>query len=67
MKLQPHQERVVIEKQELDSKLEKLRAFMLEDGGIFDSLPSEEKSRLSEQETHMSRYSDVLRRRIEVF
>lgn len=67
MKLQPHQERVVIEKQELDSKLEKLRAFMSEDGGIFDSLPSEEKIRLSEQETHMSRYSNVLRRRIEAF
>ena len=65
--LQPHQQRVVDEKTELDEKLNKLRAFCSQNGGIFDSLPTEEKQRLTEQEGHMAAYSDVLRRRIDAF
>lgn len=63
----PHQERVVTEKAELDEKLTKLRAFCSQAGGVFDSLPTEEKQRLTEQEGYMASYSDVLRRRIEAF
>lgn len=65
--MQPHQQRVVDEKRELDEKLERLRAFCSEVGGIFDSLPTEEKQRLTEQEIHMAAYSDVLGRRIAAF
>lgn len=65
--LQPHQQRVVDEKNELDEKLTKLRAFCSQVGGIFDSLPTEEKQRLTEQEGHMAAYSDVLGRRISAF
>ena len=63
----PHQERVVTEKAELDEKLTKLRTFCSQAGGVFDSLPTEEKQRLTGQEGHMAAYSDVLRRRIEAF
>lgn len=62
--MQPHQQRVVDEKAELDEKLTKLRAFCSAVGGVFDSLPTEEKQRLTEQEGHMAAYSDVLGRRI---
>lgn len=65
--MQPHQQRVVDEKRELDEKLERLRAFCSDVGGIFDSLPAEEKQRLTEQERHMAAYSDVLGRRIAAF
>ena len=65
--LQPHQQRVVDEKNELDEKLTKLRAFCSQIGGIFDSLPTEEKQRLTEQESHMAAYSEVLGRRIAAF
>jgi hypothetical protein len=67
MDLQPHQQRVVAEKAELDEKLTKLNAFCSQQGGVFDSLPTEEKRRLTEQQGHMAAYSDVLRRRIEAF
>lgn len=36
-------------------------------GGIFDSLPEEEKERLAEQEVHMAGYSEVLGQRIAAF
>ena len=65
--LQPHQQRVVDEKNELDEKLKKLRAFCSQVGGIFDALPTEEKQRLTEQEGHMAAYSEVLGRRIAAF
>lgn len=63
--MQPHQQRVVDEKIDLDTKLEKLKAFGKT--GIFDGLPTEEKQRLTEQEMHMENYSDVLGRRIAAF
>jgi hypothetical protein len=65
--MQPHQQRVVDEKAELDERLGKLRAFCSQAGGVFDSLPTEEKQRLTDQAGHMASYSDVLRRRIEAF
>lgn len=63
--MQPHQQRVVDEKTELDNKLAKLKDFGKT--AIFDSLPTEEKQRLTEQEMHMANYSDVLGRRIAAF
>ena len=63
----PHQQRVVDERAELDEKLLALRHFGAQVGGVFDSLPTEEKQRLTEQEGHMRAYSDVLGRRIAAF
>lgn len=64
--LQPHQQRVVDEKTELDDKLLKLKAFI--DGNkIFVSLPDEEKERLVRQHRCMTEYSDILGERIIAF
>lgn len=63
--MQPRQQRVVDEQIELDDKLSKLKTFCLTD--LFQSLPTEEKQRLTEQEMHMRNYSAVLGRRIAAF
>jgi hypothetical protein len=63
--MQPHQQRVVDEKNELDSKLAKLNSFI--GGEIFHSLPAEERIRLAKQAGIMKDYSDVLSERISVF
>lgn len=63
--MQPHQERVVAEKAELDDKLTKLTAFF--DSTIFSSLPDEEQTRLRRQAHFMWQYSDVLGERIAAF
>lgn len=63
--LLPHQMRVVDEKTDLDNRLSKLKTFCLTP--LFQSLPTEEKQRLTEQEMHMRNYSDVLGRRIAAF
>ena len=63
--MQPHQERVVTEKKELDEKLSKLALFM---GGVtFANLPAAEKERLFRQEELMAKYSVVLGERIAAF
>jgi len=53
----PHQQRVVTEKEELDEKLAKLKAF----------LDDAEKERLQRQADHMNAYSGVLGERIAEF
>ena len=63
--LQPHQQRVIDERTELDERIAKLGAFI--NSPIFASLPEDERERLVEQRGHMHAYSDVLRRRIEAF
>lgn len=63
--LQPHQQRVVEEKAELDDKIEKLTAFIA--GGLFKTLPSDECSRLTRQRVAMLDYSRILGARIEAF
>lgn len=63
--MQPHQQRVVDEKFELDGRLEKLTIFM--DGDIFDGLPEEEQDRLERQFAAMTDYSAVLGERIAAF
>jgi len=64
--MQPHQQRVVDEKSELDTKLEKLKAFIgnLNPSAIFEGLPPVERGRLIRQASIMEEYSDVLRERI---
>jgi hypothetical protein len=64
--MQPHQQRVVDEKAELDDKMDKLDKF-ISHNDLFLKLPLDEQARLVEQYRYMERYSDVLHRRIEAF
>lgn len=63
--MQPHQERVVTEKTELDDKLTKLNAFIA--GKTYNGLPEDERTRLARQAEIMKDYSDVLSDRIAAF
>jgi hypothetical protein len=63
--MQPHQERVVHEKAELDEKVEKLDAFMGKE--LVLTLPYAEQLRLNQQLTVMKKYSDILGERIAAF
>jgi hypothetical protein len=63
--MQPHQERVVTEKKELDDKREKLGAFI--QGDFFQTLPAGERNRLSQQAIAMTTYSTILGERIAAF
>jgi hypothetical protein len=63
--MEPHQQRVLTEKDELAEKLTKLNAFI--GGTIYMSLPSEEKIRLARQACIMKDYLDVLNDRIAAF
>lgn len=66
--MQPHEQRVVTEKNELDEKLGKLHAFChAPSTPIFDSLPLEDRDLLTEQYEVMDRYSRVLGKRIARF
>ena len=65
MDLQPHQQRVVDVKAELDIKRQKLIAFV--DTPLFDSLAPDEQLLLKEQTIAMSRYSNILAMRIKKF
>lgn len=66
--MQPHQERVVAEKKELDEKLEKLLTFIdAGKGPIFSTLITEERQRLTTQARIMKEYSDILADRINAF
>ena len=63
--LQPHQQRVVDEKTELDIRRAKLAAFI--DGKLFLTLSEAEQIRLLRQKIAMSRYSAILGERIAAF
>ena len=63
--LQPHQQRVVDERAELDEKLSKLGVFF--DSVIFSTLPADEQNRLREQHVVMQSYSAILEERIDAF
>lgn len=63
--MQPHQERVVAEKSELDEKIVKLTSFI--GGSIYRTLPEQEQSRLNRQLEAMRLYSNVLTERIDAF
>lgn len=63
--MQPHQERVVAEKSELDEKVEKLGSFV--HGSVYASLAEPERKRLMRQLCLMRDYSTVLGDRIAAF
>ncbi len=67
--MQPHEERVVTEKKELDEKLVKLKVFCFSSPAnpIFTSLPPEDRDLLEDQFTIMGKYSEILGKRIERF
>ena len=56
--MQPHQQRVVDEKTELDERLTKLIAFF--ENPVFVELPDDEQDRMKRQADHMTNYSVVL-------
>jgi len=59
------QDRVRIEKAELDAKLHKLQDFLV--SSIFTTLPDDERVRLQRQAHWMEGYSDILTERISAF
>lgn len=69
--MQPHEERVVLEKQELDDKLAKLKSFCFGSeitvNSVFKNLPAEDRDLLEDQYTTMEQYSKILGKRIERF
>jgi hypothetical protein len=64
--MKPHQERVVIERNELNEKLYKLKSF-IDDRKIFENIPLEEQDRLIRQCNIMQNYLNVLDERITSF
>lgn len=65
--MQPYQERVVQEKQELDEKLTKLEAFIFRGVGKWFELSESERLRMTKQYCYMMDYSKVLGERIAAF
>ena len=61
-----HQQRVIVEKEDLDKKYSALRDFVLY-GSIFKSLDQAEQERLKEQLDVMWQYSEILGERIAAF
>ncbi len=66
MELQPHQQRVIDEKSELDKKGKALSNF-IGTSPIFDTLEPAEQERLKEQNDVMWQYSEILGARIAAF
>lgn len=60
-----HQERVIVEKDELDAKLARLRSFIGNE--TYLALDEAEQSRLQRQAEVMSQYSSLLAERIAAF
>lgn len=63
--MEPHQERVVAEQNDLTTKIESLEAFVA--GDVFAGLGLDEQRRLKDQLAYMNGYNDVLIARIEAF
>jgi len=63
--MEPHQQRVIDEKKELDDKRERLSKFFT--SPVFDGLDRSEQARLQRQKMAMDEYSFVLGQRIEHF
>lgn len=61
----PHQERVVDEQKELQTKVEKLETFLF--GPIYNKLDVPEQIRLQKQFAYMTLYLSVLEDRIKSF
>lgn len=63
--MEPYQERVVQEQNDLVDKIEKLEKFIASD--VFSGLDLDEQRRLIDQLAYMNGYNDVLTARIEAF
>lgn len=63
--MQPHQQRVVDEKNELGERLEKLMVFR--GTQLYKSLPEQEQELLYFQSQAMKHYYEILEQRIELF
>lgn len=64
--IQPHQQRVIDERDELDTKIESLSTF-IQTNIIYNNLPIDERQRLTRQVVLMRKYSQVLSERIASF
>lgn len=64
--MQQHEERAVVERDELDQKIGKLCDF-IGSSKIYKSLPEPEQSRLQVQLHYMQGYSHILHERIKAF
>jgi hypothetical protein len=64
--MEPHQQRVVEEQKELETKTVALHKFILE-SPIFGKLASEEQERLKRQYSVMVEYNEILNERIAAF
>lgn len=62
----PHQQRVVDERVELDTKRTALKGF-IDASPMFKSLPDDERGRLIHQYQVMTQYSSILTERIAAF
>lgn len=63
--MQPHEERVIVEKAEIDDKLAKLKEFCFDPGSpVFKALEPIDRDLLEDQYTVMERYSKILGDRI---
>lgn len=65
--LQPHQQRVVEEYDQLMERKQKLFEFIEVPSPIYPTLPPDEKKDLKDQWIAMTEYSQCLKRRIERF
>ena len=63
--IQPHQQRVIDEKAELDGRIAKLSAFV--ESPVFLSVRHDEQERLEDQLDVMRIYSEILAARIRAF
>lgn len=63
--MQPHEQRVVDEKAELDEKISKLETFLSSD--FYETLKRTSKELLVLQYAYMKNYSDILEQRIKLF
>ena len=63
--MQPHQQRVVDERDQLAEKLTRLNSFI--GGDVVKGLPAEERIRLARQAVAMKEYLDILNDRINAF
>lgn len=64
--MEPHQQRVLDERNELNGRLSKLRVFITT-SPTFDALPNDDKMLLKRQSETMGTYYDILNMRIERF
>lgn len=63
----PHQQRVIDEQKELETKIEALSAFIATRGSVFDAMEKQDQYYLQQQLTIMVEYNRILNVRIQRF